>query len=155
MITLKRFRALADSYGADLQRWPAEVRPHARALLDTSAEAQEIIARARELDEAIAAAEAARNDSLWSDDRPEAALARLRNSVAARIAPAAAEIAAQGMAVHKPRRPWRRAGWLGLATAASVAVVAGIVLGALYSPAASHQDLLALLQPSPIQLLSD
>ena len=155
MMTLKRFRALAQSYGADLQRWPEQVRPQARALLDSSAEAHEVIAGARQLDEAIAAADAARSESFWSGDRPEAALVRLRNSVAARIGPAAAAAAARGIHARVPRGARRRGAWIGLATAASLAVVAGIVLGVLYSPTASQQDLLALLQPSPIQLLSD
>ena len=155
MMTLRRFRALADSYGADLSRWPERARPQARALLDSSAAAQEVIARARALDAAIAAAAAARGESLWSDDRPEAALVRLRNGVAARIGPASPAMAAgrtPAPAVHRGRR---RPGWLGLATAASVAILAGVALGVLYSQGASNQDLLALLQPAPIQLLTD
>jgi hypothetical protein len=155
MMTMKRFRALADSYGADLQRWPEQMRPQARALLDSSAEAQDIVARARRVDEAIAAAGAERSGRLWSGDRPEAALVRLRNNVAARIRPAAATPAARGIRARTPRGARHRMGWLGLATAASVAIVAGIALGALYLPSTSQQDLLALLQPSPIQLPGD
>jgi hypothetical protein len=48
-----------------------------------------------------------------------------------------------------------RVRWISLATAASVAIFAGVVLGIVYSPVAPHQDLLALLQPAPIQLLDD
>ena len=47
MMTLNRFRTLADSYGADLQRWPERMRPQALVLLDSSGEAREIIARAK------------------------------------------------------------------------------------------------------------
>lgn len=155
MMTLRRFKALADSYGADLQRWPERVRPKARALLDSSPEAQEIIARARELDEAIGAASAARSESLWSGDRPEAALVRLRNAVAAQISPANPATTSGRTSIRTVRTTPRRLGWISLATAASVAIVAGVALGIFYSQGASNQDLLALLQPSPIQLLAD
>jgi hypothetical protein len=157
MMTLKRFRTLADSYGADLRRWPERLRPEARRLLESSAEAKEIMAGAGELDDAIIAARAARSDGVWSGDRPEAALVRLRNSVAARIRPAspATAIAARATPIRTARNAPRRAGWIGLATAASVAVLAGLVLGIRYPPAAPQQDVLALLQPAPVQLLSD
>jgi hypothetical protein len=155
MMTLKRFTALADSYGADLQRWPERLRPRARALLDSSPEAQAIIAKARELDEAITAAAAARSESLWSADRPEAALVRLRNAVAAQITPASPAMTSGGSSIRTVRKSQRRLGWISLATAASVAIVAGVALGIFYSQGPSSQDLLALLQPSPIQLLAD
>jgi hypothetical protein len=155
MMTLKRFNALADSYGADLRRWPERARPQARALLESSAEAQASIARARELDEAMAAAAAARGESLWSGDRPEAALMRLRTGVAARISSGNSGMASDRPSIRTVSRAPRRLGWIGLATAASVAIVAGVALGVLYPQGASNQDLLALLQPSPIQLISD
>jgi hypothetical protein len=158
MMTLKRFRKLADSYGADLRRWPERLRPEARRLLESSAQARQIIGGAGELDDALIAAAAARSDSVWSGDDPEDALLRLRNGVAARIrtggAPATA-IAAGGIPIRTPRNAPRRVGWISLATAASVAILAGLVLGIRYSPAAPQQDLLALLQPAPVQLLSD
>ncbi len=155
MMTLKRFRTLADSYGADLRRWPERLRPQARHLLESSAEAKEIMAGAGELDDAIIAARAARSDGVWSGDRPEAALERLRYSVAARIRPASPATAARATPIRTARNAPRRAGWIGLATAASVAVLAGLVLGIRYSPAAPQQDVLALLQPAPVQLLND
>lgn len=155
MMTLKRFKALADSYGGDLQRWPERVRPQARALLDSSPEAESIIASARELDEAITAAAAQRSESLWSGDRRKAAMVRLRNGVAAQIAPANPEMTPGRTSIRIVRKTPRRFGWISLATAASVAIIAGVVLGVFYSPGASNQDLLALLQPSPIQLLTD
>lgn len=151
MMTLGRFRTLADSYGADLQRWPEPLRAQARALLESSAAAREIIALARELDEAIEAAGSSHRESLWSGDRPDAALVRLRNSVAARIG---AEAAAATTTRAAPDRP-RRMRWISLATAASVAIIAGVLLGIRYPPVAAQQDLLALLQPVPIQLPDD
>lgn len=158
-MTLKRFRTLAASYGGDLQRWPEEMRPRARALLDTSAEARQIIERARELDEAIAAAEAAHSERLWSGDRADAALVRLRNGVAARIDATISATATARRGVPLPLTPLgapRRVRWISLATAASIAILAGLVLGIRYSPVAPQQDdLSALLQPSPIQLPAD
>lgn len=154
MMTIRNFRTLADSYGGDISRWPERARLQARALCDSSAAAQEIIAKARDLDAAIAAAAAARRESVWAGDRPEAALVRLRNGVAARISAAPARAAGGAPIPTVPRGP-RRLGWLGLATAASVAILAGVVLGVLYSQGASNQELLALLQPAPIQLLTD
>ncbi|MFZ0550631.1 MAG: hypothetical protein WAU49_15825 [Steroidobacteraceae bacterium] len=153
MMTLKRLQKLADSYGADLRRWPQRLHPRARTLLESSAQAREIMAGASEIDQAIGAAAIARSEDLWSRDRPEAALARLRNGVAARIG-RATSVADEAL-IRAARGGPGRVRWISLATAASVAILAGVVLGIVYSPAASHQDLLALLQPGPIQLLND
>jgi|SRR6185312_12213306 len=158
MMTLRRFRTLADSYGADLQRWPQRLRGQALALLDSSAEARAVISRAKELDDAIAAAGAARLERLRGGESADAALHRLQKNVSARIRrpPSGGVIALDGM---RPRaasryRP-RPAEWIGLATAASLAVIAGLALGILYSPSAPQEDLTALLQPAPLQVLTD
>lgn len=157
MMTLRRFRTLAGSYGADLQRWPEPLRRQARALLETSAQAQALMAQARELDQTIAAAGAARDARIWDGSRADAALHRLRADVSNRVrrpaagrAPGLAEIDSRAA-----RHPHRRARWVRLATAAGLAVVAGLALGILYSPSAPPQDLTALLQPAPLQLLTD
>lgn len=158
MMTLRRFRALAGSYGADLQRWPERLRGQARELLDSSAQAQAIIARARELDQAIAAAGAARDARLWGRESTDRGLHRLRVRVSerTRVAASGTTGAALRMQSRAARRsPARRAGWIGFATAAGLAVVAGLALGILYSPSAPPQDLTALLQPAPLQLLTD
>lgn len=157
MMTLKRFRTLADSYGADFQRWPERLRPQACRFLESSAAAQEIMARAGELDRAIVAAGVAHRESVWSGDRPDAALVRLRNSVGARIrlTDPGADITARAISVRTVRNTSQRLGWFSLATAASVAVLAGVMLGIRYSPAPPQQDVLALLQPAPVQLLGE
>lgn len=49
-ITLSRFQAILDAYGADTTRWPDLDRAAAVALLKVSAEAQEMFAEARDLD---------------------------------------------------------------------------------------------------------
>lgn len=158
MMTLRRFRALADSYGADLHRWPESLRTQAAALLDTSMEAQAIMARARDLDTAMAAAGAARDARLWRGNRADAAFHRLRADVATRIRkspPAGMSVVENGDSRSAPRHRPRRVAWVGFATAAGLAVLAGLALGILYSPAAPPQDLTALLQPAPLQLLTD
>lgn len=158
MMTLRRFRVLADSYGADLQRWPERLRGQALAVLESSAEARSAMARARELDEAIAAAGAARDAQVWAGESPDRALHRLQSHVSTRTrnavfgasrAARVTELRAAGSG------PPQRAGWFGLATAAGLAILAGLALGILYSPSAPPQDLTALLQPAPLQLLTD
>jgi hypothetical protein len=85
MLTLKRFKALMDSYGAKPERWPEAMRAEAEALLRISPEARQLLAAARELDEAIDAARDTEHALSWSSNDEAAALARLRASVAARI----------------------------------------------------------------------
>ena len=158
MMTLRRFRMLADSYGADLQRWPERQRAQALALLGASEEAQAILTRARELDEAIAAAAAARDATVWDGEGADAPLQRLRENVASRIRPPSPVRVAGPIGRHAPaasRYQPHRVGWLGLATAAGLAVAAGLTLGIYYSPSAAPEDLTALLQPAPLQLLAD
>lgn len=158
MMTLRRFRTLAASYGADLQRWPESLRRQACDWLDSSAEAQAIMSRARELDEAIAAAGAARDAHHWDGKSAAAALHRLRQNVSARIqhpplggAPKFDGIDARTGNRQRPRH----VGWVGLATAAGLAVVVGLTLGIFYSPSVQPPDVTALLQPAPLQLLTD
>lgn len=151
MMTLKRFRALARSYGAELQRWPPEERGAARELLDSSEEARALLEQERSLDEIIGAAAASEQD---------AALARLRSAVAARIASSEAQAkpagwlgwlfgSASGVAPVRMRR-------LGLATSAAFAVIAGLLVGGLYGPAPAPVGALsALLQPATLELLAD
>jgi hypothetical protein len=165
-MTLRRFRILADRYGAELQRWPERLRPQAQALLQASTEARAIIARARELDEAIAAAGAARDAGIWRGGGADSALQRLRTNVTTRLgamavkdaaaAPIPARAAARRTDSHSSfGAPSRRTRWVSLATAASIAVIVGFVIGVLYSPTTPTQELTALLQPAPLQLLAD
>ena len=90
MLTLKRFAALAESYGGDLRRWPDDVRGGAQALLNASPQAHGILADAQKLDSAIEAAGLREDRRLLPPHEQEAALARLRGGVTARIAAAEA-----------------------------------------------------------------
>ena len=157
MMTLRRFRALAQSYGAELHRWPREERGAAQALLESSEEARALLAQERSLDAAISAA------SPRGAQAQDAALARLRSGVAARIA--TEDIRAQqpgglfswllrgGQDFVSLRR--RR---LGLATSGALAIVAGLLIGAMYGPAPASAPVgvvAALLQPATLDILSD
>jgi len=142
MLTLKRFVALAASYGADLGRWPEDMRDEADALLAASPEARMLLEEARTLDKALV------GPAVWQHGEQEAALVRLRNGVEARIA---------GGAVPEPaRRPPRRLHlrWLGMATGSGLAIAAGLAIGVLDVPAASSPDIVQMMfQPAPIDIL--
>lgn len=148
MLTLKRFKTLTDSYGADLLRWPEQERAAAQTLLEESAEARALLADARMLDDALAMASARQSAAHLRNHNEEATLARLRSGVAARIA------ATGGRSRGWSNPGWSKPGWVSLATAGSLAVAAGLVIGALYNPPAASSDALTtLLQPAPIDKL--
>jgi hypothetical protein len=154
MLTLRRFRALADSYGGDLQRWPQEERDAAQALLNISPQAHALLDEARALDHVIA--EAGRRSNAMAQRIGEddgAAMARLRSGVAARIAISVQE-------QHPARRHFVRASsgrmngvtathftWIGLTAASSLVVTAGFLIGALYAPEPPSDAVLGMLQP--------
>jgi len=147
MLTLKRFKAMTGSYGADLLRWPEPERTAAQTLLEGSAEARALLADARMLDEALAMASARQSAAHRRNNHEDVALARLRSGVAARIAAASGRSRVSLRALSTPL------GWAGLATACSLAVVAGLVIGSLYTPPGVSDALLTLLQPAPIDNL--
>jgi hypothetical protein len=157
MLTLRRFKAMADSYGSDLQRWPEEVRAEASSLLDASPQARAVLVAERALDDAIAAASADETARLLQPDAQVAALARVRAAVGAQIAASAA-----------PRRfGWRLAAggqrmlrdlhlrWVGIAAAGGFAVLAGLLLGGMYASQPAPDVVLAMLQPAPFHILAD
>lgn len=55
-VTLERFAAIVDAYGASPPRWPLDERRAAEALLAASADARSLLAEARKLDGLLAAA---------------------------------------------------------------------------------------------------
>ena len=159
MLSLKRFASLANSYGADLERWPAATHADVRELLDASPEARAIFGAARAEDHAIGAARRREEGALWHPGDQDAALARLRSGVAARIA---------APPVTRPGRVW--SGWslppvrdwilphlgsLGLATSGGVALMAGLLIGSLSGPAPAPTSVLATFQATPLHILAD
>jgi hypothetical protein len=161
MLTVERFRATADSYGADLQRWPNEMRDAAEALLNVSAEARAVLQEARALDEAINAASATDDARRWRPGEQNAALARLRSGVEARIAPTARKRLPDPLpGLTLMQGVWWatsiRSRLVGMAAAGGCAIVAGLLLGSTYvSEPATDGALTMLLQPAPIHILSD
>lgn len=139
MLTFERFEALAQSYGANLQRWPEEVRTEAQWLLVVSSQARRVLAEAQRLDDRIMAPAIRREPT---PHEQVAALARLRSGVAARLA----------ASVSPPRVQRTDAGWGGFATAATVAVVLGVLIGTTHSHALPPTNMLAILQPAPMQI---
>jgi hypothetical protein len=159
MMTLRRFQALADSFGANVQRWPEAERDAAWALLRTSPAAQAVLAVAKRLDSAIAAASAQEQADAWPPGEADAALARLQSWVGGRIA------------ASEHRRPPARRGWplagrqawawfspagvAGVAASGAIAITAGLLIGALSTTEPTPNTLLAVLQPEPIHLLEE
>jgi len=160
MMTLKRFEALAESYGGQLWRWPEDSRSDAEVLLTSSGEAREILARARMLDEALGAA--ARPDLTRdaADASEAAAVARLRSAVAMRLeAPSNRRRRGQFLAWLVSSISAEAFGsnrrWVGVAACGAVVVVAGVMTGLLYEPPRTSPNVLAILQPEPMQIFSD
>lgn len=159
MLSFKRFASLAQSFGADLERWPAEARADARALLAASAEARAIFAAAHAEDVAIGAARQREEQALWRSDDQDAALARLRSGVGARITSLPATRQRRALlgwslaAIRDLVSP--RRGWLGLATSGGVAVVTGFLIGSLPVATPAPVSVLAAFQAMPLHMLTN
>jgi hypothetical protein len=159
MLTLKQFTAMLDSYGADPQRWPENLRAEAEAFLDRSEQARRSLADALALDDALISASAREEAKLWQPGDQDAALARLRSGVAARIA---------STSYQRPNRSLARTlfegmqsvfsarlAWVGIGASGGVAIVAGLLIGAAFGAQPGQDNLLTMLQPDPIQILAD
>lgn len=164
MMTLGRFRLLLDSYGADSQRWPPELRADAQALLSSSAAARTMREKAERLDRVIAAATAREDATLARLSPPDETLQRLRSGVAARIATTANRSTEQSAAsALLARIDWLlsmppvspRLYWVGMAASGGSAIVAGLLLGAMYGMPPAADAALAMLQSAPIHILAD
>lgn len=157
MLTLERFRSLADSYGASLERWPEEIRKEAESLLSHSQAARAILTDAQSLDEAIEAAGDAEEARAWPPAEADAALVRLRSRVANRLAaevPAKSGLIRRWLLSHRALFPFAHPGWGGMVMGGALAIVAGLLTGMLYA-SAPPRDVLALLEPAPLQIFSD
>ncbi len=158
MLTLRRFKALAESYGANLARWPDRERHEAETLLNTSAQARMLIDEAQMLDAAIAFAQSPEDTRLWPADEQAAALARLRSGVEARIA----------ARPKKGRARFRAAGWsgwkgvftvfaghpdiAGMAIGSAFSIVVGLLIGTAFGASYSPDNLQAMLQAAPLHI---
>ncbi|CAH2601974.1 conserved protein of unknown function [Rhodovastum atsumiense] len=164
MLSLERFRALAQSYGADLPRWPEEWRAGAAALLADSAEARQVLREARRLDALLLEAGQAEAAMGWSPAEEDAALARLRAVVAARIAAPPAR-RRHGAWAWSPVLAWPvpagGAGampaslrWAGMAFGGGAVLLLGFWVGWLQTAPPGPGGLAGLLQAAPFQALA-
>jgi len=111
---LSRFHRLIETHGADPQRWPAELRADAVALVASSPEARALLATARSLDDALAG---------WQPAPPAIDAAGL----AARLAEAPQD--AKLRTAPDPGAAWSLTiGWQKMAGLATVGL-AGLVVG--------------------------
>lgn len=150
MLTLARFGELAGSYGADMRRWPRQVRADAQALLAVSAEARRALEDARILDEALRAADRA---FVMPPADQAGAFARLQVAVRTRIAlpdPSLRGNSRFSWASMFDRRAVFSLRWLGATAGGTLAVIAGLVIGTAYAPSPVGSDILTMLQPVPI-----
>ena len=154
MMRMRRFRALLASYGAEPGLWPDAERPAAEALLASSAEARALAEAERTIDLVLHAAARRTETKPPPDEGEDAALARLRSGIAARITPLAAPARpsrvgiplrlAAGGAVLSGRH-------LAFGALASISVLAGLSIGALEAvPQAGAPGIAVLLQAAPV-----
>jgi len=159
MLPLGRFKALARSYGAKLERWPEELRADAQALVEVSREARAALDAERRVDEAIGAVSTRAEAMRWTPHEQEAALARLRAGVAARLDAAARRREGNRFRDWLARRidglPLRHLRAAGLAAAGGFAVMAGLAIGGMSMPAPPADSGLTLFDPAPIHILAD
>lgn len=133
MLKIERFTALVRSYGANSDLWPVEERGDALALLEISKAARAVLAEERLLDDALAGALKHQESPRMSPVEHDAALARLRTNVAARIARASAEPSGfRGRFFAHVRGLWPDLNWLGLSSGSGIAVAAGLFIGMHY-----------------------
>jgi hypothetical protein len=155
---LSRFKALTDSYGAYLQKWPEDERARAEELLRTSAQARLLMDEARMLDEALERAGAKLDAAVGNTTDDQVELARLRAGVLARISQTPT-------LHHRLAWPARWMAWApgggampfpGLALAASgiLALTVGVLIGWLQAPRPLEVDVLVLLESAPLHLLT-
>lgn len=136
-ITLQRFRALAQTYGANLDRWPDDERAAAMGLMrDRQAQdvLQQVLKQARQLDAAL---------DLWPDEPvPDALVGRtvaslaLANTRAMATTPVRQATSIPQMGPIPQRTPvGRRLWWVGVGLAAAISgLAAGSVAASTFLP---------------------
>lgn len=156
MLKIERFTALVRSYGANSDLWPVEERGDALALLEISKAARAVLAEERLLDDALAGALKHQESPRMSPVEHDAALARLRTNVAARIARASAEPSGfRGRFFAHVRGLWPDLNWLGLSSGSGIAVAAGLFIGMHYPALSASGDLLSTLQVASIPIFME
>ena len=153
---IERFTSLARSYGANSDLWPVEERGDALALLEICKAARAVLAEERLLDDALAGALKHQESPRMSPVEHDAALARLRTNVAARIARASAEPSGfRGRFFAHVRGLWPDLNWLGLSSGSGIAVAAGLFIGMHFPALSASGDLLSTLQVASIPIFME
>ena len=156
MLKIERFTALVRSYGANSDLWPVEERGDALALLEISKAARAVVAEERLLDDALAGALKHQESPRMSPVEHDAAVARLRTNVAARIARASAEPSGfRGRFFAHVRGLWPDLNWLGLSSGSGIAVAAGLFIGMHFPALSASGDLLSTLQVASIPIFME
>ena len=156
MLKIERFTALVRSYGANIDLWPVEERGDALALLEISKAARAVVAEERLLDDALAGALKHQESPRMSPVEHDAAVARLRTNVAARIARASAEPSGfRGRFFAHVRGLWPDLNWLGLSSGSGIAVAAGLFIGMHFPALSASGDLLSTLQVASIPIFME
>lgn len=156
MLKIERFTALVRSYGANSDLWPVEERGDALALLEISKAARAVLAEERLLDDALAGALKHQESPRMSPVEHDAAVARLRTNVAARIARASAEPSGfRGRFFAHVRGLWPDLNWLGLSSGSGIAVAAGLFIGMHFPALSASGDLLSTLQVASIPIFME
>ena len=156
MLSSKRFDALIDAYGADFRRWPEGVRGAGMARLAASRMARRRMAAAQALDEVLVARSAHERANVGPAEA-QAAMTRLRAGLQAEMASGRLQTRSVAFTLSGLAPPSFDFRWMGVASACGLALAAGLWTGAAApATAPSNPDaLLAILQPSPIQVVSN
>jgi hypothetical protein len=153
-MTLERFRTLANSYGAELRRWPAEERGQAETLLRSSEAARAILNGARTGDDLLGIAPAGNEPAASPAD--ETAVERLRVGIWARIEASATRSSEAPTRAFARWLSWPQFRWATLAVASVIAIAAGIWIGKYHESEQPASDIVVtLLQPGPLPWLTN
>ena len=140
LITLDRLRGVLEAYGAEPERWPAEERAAATALIESSGEARSLFSEAAALDRML--------DRLGAPQVSPGLAARVRGI---ETPPRLGRLGPVLTALGEWLQPGTRFAWQG---AVAAAAVIGIVAGIGLSEAVLDHDMpavrpLAAIQPAP------
>jgi hypothetical protein len=150
MMAFERFRTIVDAYGADPDRWPADERAEALALVACSAEASAYAQQAEALDTLL---DAAPLRSTATVDAAAFAILIARTSAHTRGAAASTGATVTPFAARAARKPAslvsRAFGWPNFAALAAAGVVGFLIGWSNLNAGAGfgNRDLLDLMSP--------
>ena len=154
MMRMRRFKALLASYGTEPSLWPEAERASAQALLASSAEGRALAEAEGTVDLALHAAARRTAYRPPPDEGEEAALARLRAGVAARITPSTTPVRPSWIPTPLrlvPSSAVLSGRHFAFGALASVSILSGLSIGMLEAvPLTGAPGIVVLLQAAPI-----